>query len=288
MSAETVPLWVWLDSSSVCNLACRVCYTLPIQSHDVMSMDTFATVVEQLRRGPFDIVKFHLNWRGEPCANPRLADMLAHVDGCGWDIEWHTNGTLITERRARQLVAACRDQRIFVSLDGGDAASFEDNRGEGTWARALRGATALLDARGQAARPEIGIYQLDLDVQPEAYDPSFRRLIKRVDQHVVTRPVGIDGGSLQVRDPVPRGPCFWLGNALIVDARGHAHTCLLSTCTRLGSVHDHTVEELVGRASRLRAKVAAEGRRSVPKCASCRKQVGSAQRTLAQPNLADA
>src|SRR5262245_24667475 len=114
MADQGTPLWVWLDVSSACNLACRLCYTLSMQSRQFMTVQTFTSTVDQLRRGPWHVVKFHLNWRGEPSANPRLADMLAYVDDCGWDIEWHTNGTLVTERRARQLVAASAHQRIFI------------------------------------------------------------------------------------------------------------------------------------------------------------------------------
>lgn len=282
MTQQAVPLWVWLDVSSACNLACQLCYTLSMQKREFMSVEMFAAIVDDLRSGPWQLVKFHLNWRGEPSANRHLPEMLAYVDDCGWDVEWHTNGTMITERRAVQVVAATANQRIFISLDGGSAASFEANRGAGMWPRALRGAEALLEARGTESRPEIGVYQLDFGVPLADYDPRFLRVIERVDQHIVTKPVAVDGGHLQIREPVPHGPCFWLGNSLIVDAGGEAHTCLLSSCTHLGSVLDDGVGEVMRRATELRERVVVGGRRTVSRCASCRKREGSTQHALAR------
>jgi LD-carboxypeptidase C-terminal domain len=89
------------------------------------------------------------------------------------------------------LVAARRRQTVFVSLDGGTAASFEATRGARTWERALGGLEALLDARGHEVGPRLGIYQLDLGVDPEDYDRRFLSLIDRVDDYRRVRPVEV-------------------------------------------------------------------------------------------------
>jgi len=220
-------------------------------------------------------VKFHLNWRGEPTSNPRLADLLARVEDVPWEIEWHTNGTLLHPRRAAQVVAANSRQTIFVSLDGGTAASFEHNRGPGSWDKALRGLEALLAARGSAPTPTIGIYQLDLGVPPAEYDPRFRRLTEQVDRYLVVDPVDEDGfAPASSARAVPAGPCFWLGNALAVDVHGHAWTCLLRNGTRLGSMLDDSVDDILDRAGELRERVHRQTRSAVLGCSGCRKKEG--------------
>lgn len=278
-SDERRPLWMWVDSAATCNLACKVCYTIPMQSTSLMSLPVFDKLVDRVQSSSAQVVEMKLNWRGEPMSNPRLPEMLARLRGCGWRVLWHTNATLLHPKRAAAIVAANPDQHIYLSLDGGNAASFEDNRGAGMWEKALRGAEALLAARGASARPTIGIYQLDLGLPKESYDPRFLELIRMVDNYVVEEPIDLDGGPIDEvapRAPIPRGPCFWLGNTLAIDTHGQAWTCLLRNGTKLGSVLTESVDALVDKANELRSKVEQRTRSAVPGCASCRKKEGRA------------
>ena len=271
------PLWVWMDTAATCNLACKLCYTASMQSKAVMGLDVFEAVLQRFQEASARVTKFHLNWRGEPSSNPRLPDMLARLAGCGWDVEWHTNATLLHSQRAARIVAVNPWHSIYLSLDGGNAASFDGNRGPGTWEKALRGAEALVAARGDRPGPRIGIYQLDLGVPRDQYDPRFLTLIERVDSYVVVPPVDLDGGSVGAvmpRSAVPPGPCFWMGNALAVDTEGQAWTCLLRNGTRLGSLLDEGVDDLLDRAGALRRLVERSTRAAVPGCAHCRKKEG--------------
>jgi len=270
------PTWVWIDVSATCNLACELCYTIELQSVNKMSMATFTQIVDGLVDGGLQLVSVHLNWRGEPTSNRLLPEMIAYLASHGLPIEWHTNGTLISSRRAAQIVEATEHQVIYVSLDGGTAESFEATRGAGNWARALRGLEALLEARRGRSGPRLGIYQLDLGVPPADYDPRFRKLIDQVDDYQCVTPVEPDGAVVGSRSGLPRGPCFWLGNGLAFDWQGNAYSCLLATATPLGSILETDARELVDRASALREIVAFAGRRAVSGCRRCRKCEGTA------------
>lgn len=286
MQTRERPLWIWIDAAATCNLACKLCYTAPMRSKSLMPLAVFDTVLARLHATSARVIKLHLNWRGEPTSNPRLSDMLARLADVDWDVEWHTNATLITPRRADGIVNANPKQRIWVSLDGGNAPSFEENRGAGMWSKALAGAEALILARGRRRRPEIGIYQLDLGVPNDEYDGRFVALTKRVDQHVVERPVDLDGGSLQPtlgHSPIPRGPCFWVGNTLAIDVQGQAWTCLLRKGTRLGSLLEQEADELLQQAVSMRTTIEREGRTAIPGCATCRKKEGSAKLVGGEP-----
>ena len=271
------PFWVWMDTAATCNLSCKLCYTTAMQSASIMNIAVFSTVLDRFQATEARLVKFHLNWRGEPTSNPRLAKMLRMLTEMPWEVEWHTNGTLLHPRRAAELVEANPRQTIYVSLDGGTAHSFESNRGVGTWEKALQGAEALLAARGSMPFPRIGIYQLDLGLAPDEYDPRFRSLVERVDSHIVMTPVDTDGGSLRsasTNRSIPTGPCFWLGNALAVDVTGVAWTCLLGSGTRLGTLITESVDDLLDLAGHLRQRVSLGGRSTIDGCATCRKKEG--------------
>jgi hypothetical protein len=278
--------WVWMDVSATCNLACDLCYTVELQSKAKMTMPTFVEIVDRLGQGGVRLASLHLNWRGEPTSNRLLPDMLAHLAqiqlGCG--VEWHTNGTLISPARAKRYVEALPDQMINVSLDGGNAESFESTRGVGNWDRALAGLEALLAARGNRPVPRLGIYQLDLGVPREDYDPRFSALIEQVDAYHCVAPVDPDGGIVGSNAPVPRGPCFWLGNTLAIDCRGTAYTCLLATATPLGSLLETDAATIMSRAASMREIVAFGGRRTIAGCRRCRKCEGSAHRMDSVPD----
>jgi Radical SAM superfamily len=280
--SKTAPsLWLWLDPVSHCNLACALCYTRPMHAPRRMSLNTFIRVVSRLKSSDVRVSKIHLNWRGEPTLNRELPEMLSHLWQAApeWPLEWHTNGTAITDRRARLLVAAHPGQTILVSLDGGNARAFEQNRGARTWNYALNGLEALLRAVGEYPGPVIGIYQLDLKVPPDEYDARFVALSQQVSRHIVVEPIALDGGRTEGhRDSVtvPHGPCFWMGHAFAVDCDGVAWTCLLPTGTRIGSLIDEEVDVLLSRAVAFRDRVAEGGRTVVPGCARCYKSEASA------------
>lgn len=247
-------------------------------------MPVFERILENLLSSPVSVIKLHLNWRGEPASNPRLSQMLASLVDTPWQTEWHTNATLLSPRRAMDIVHANPHQSIFLSLDGGTKDSFERNRGQGTWAKALAGAQNLVDARGDNTFPRIGVYQLDLGVEPNEYDRQFLSLLDQVDDYIVVPPVAVDGGLAGPPSSafeIPAEPCFWLGNSLAVDVHGGAWTCLLERGTRLGSLLTDSVNTLLDRALAMRHKVEEETRAVIPGCAGCRKMAGSAYTELA-------
>ncbi|GGN49098.1 sulfatase maturation enzyme AslB (radical SAM superfamily) [Actinoplanes campanulatus] len=271
------PIWIWLDSAATCNIACKLCYTTPMRSPSFMPLELFTGIVDAVRAAPVEVIKFHLNWRGEPVSNPRLAQMLSILSRHPWPVEWHTNATMLTRRKAAAVVESHPGQRIMLSLDGGNRSSFEANRGAGTWSRALRGAEALLDARNGRPNPSIGIHQLDLGVDPRQWETRFHDIVSRVDQHVIEKPVDLDGAVVGHQPvAIPDGPCFWMGNILAIDVNGDAWTCLLRNGTRLGSVIAEGVQPLLDRARTLRQRVAHGTRAAVPGCATCRKKEGHA------------
>ncbi len=271
-------MWIWIDPASVCNLSCRLCYTRDMQSKGQLSESLFRSIIDSIQNSKRRIAKLHLNWIGEPLANPAFTTLLNILNRSmpGQAVEWHTNATLITPCNAQRIVDSNPNQHIFLSLDGGDAESFDANRGDGAWNRALRGALSLFKARSGRQSPRIGIYQLDLGVKAQDYDRRFARLLGMADEHRTIQPIRTDGSVAGdgARHPIEHGPCFWLGHTLAIDARGRAFTCLLERRMLLGSIPNQTVDSLLDRAREMRLAVDKYGRSCMAGCASCRKLPG--------------
>lgn len=141
-------LWVQV-AGTVCNLTCTHCFVTcgPSETrHAIMSRaEVAARVAEGLALGVREVYFTG----GEPFLNPELEaivdDTLAHAP-----VTILTNGTLFTTPRVAWLAERSRTSRyaleLRVSLDGLDAASHDAFRGEGAWARTMRGLVALSQA----------------------------------------------------------------------------------------------------------------------------------------------
>src|SRR3546814_3860394 len=86
--------------------------------------------------------------------NPRFNVLLAITRRLLPDapLQWHTNGTMLTAKRVKEILAVPYTHKIFVSLDGGNARSHDLNRGQGNFHKTMGGLRRLLDMRGDDRR----------------------------------------------------------------------------------------------------------------------------------------
>jgi len=118
---------VYVEPTSRCNLMCRTCmrnvWDEPLGN---MTPATFARVIDGLSAfDPPPAVFF--GGIGEPLFHPGLVSMVRQAKAAGASVEAITNGTLLDERYARDLIAAGLDV-LWVSLDGATPESYADVR----------------------------------------------------------------------------------------------------------------------------------------------------------------
>ncbi len=300
-AAKGSPVWLWLDPTSRCNLACRLCYTKASHGGDDMRPDDLSTMLTKLRdSASVDVQSIHLNWRGEPLMNPRFNELLQTAADVMPEVklQWHTNGTMLTEKRVQELMAVRFAHKIFVSLDGGNRYSHDLNRGEGNFEKSLLGLERLLD--GAKDRPDlvIGVYQIDLGEPIEDYDPRFLRLLERIDHYEKIKPLLPGGAEQAVGDvrslendgtldrmlseqvlpylPVPQLPCFWAGHVFCVGPTGDVSICVISHGASgiVGNLLTDGVDRVLAGALAFRCRLADHGRAAVGHCSTCRKPAG--------------
>ncbi len=295
------PVWLWLDPTTRCNLSCRLCYTKASHGTADLQPHDLAHVLRSLRASPaLEVKSIHLNWRGEPLMNPHFAQLLATVQDIMPDValQWHTNGTMLTRRRVQEIMDVCFAHTIFVSIDGGDAASHDRNRGPGTFRKTMAGLRTLLEHPARTGLVKVGIYQINLGLPLECYDPEFVQLAGSVDKHLRVDPLLPGGTEHQIASigslesdaalermmseelnphiPVPYGPCFWAGNVLSMAPNGDTSICLISHGFEgvMGNLLHEEPERVLRRARAFRAHLTLRGRQAMPHCAACRKPPG--------------
>jgi MoaA/NifB/PqqE/SkfB family radical SAM enzyme len=118
---------LYIEPTNWCNIDCRTCMRNNWQVETgFLSADTFERIMDGLEQvWPRPTVVF--SGIGEPLSHGRIATMVKRVHDLGCRTELITNGTLLTEKRARSLIDAGLDL-LWVSLDGARPESYADVR----------------------------------------------------------------------------------------------------------------------------------------------------------------
>lgn len=149
---------VYIEATNRCNIACCTCMRNDWDADQgLMTEATFERIMAGLRTvAPAPSVFF--GGLGEPLAHPHTPAMIARAKSLGATVELITNGTLLTEKRAQQLIGAGLDL-LWVSIDGATPASYADVRLGAELPRVLANLDGFRKARpaSHRPRPEIGI-----------------------------------------------------------------------------------------------------------------------------------
>ncbi|MDP2241187.1 MAG: radical SAM protein [Burkholderiales bacterium] len=136
---------LWLNTGSLCNIACANCYIESSPTNDALAYLTVEDAVRYLA----EIADTGLPTReigftgGEPFMNPGILTMLEHALGAGHEVLVLTNAMrpmLRWGERLGELAAAHRGHLTFrVSLDHHSEAVHDAERGAGSWDMAWKG-----------------------------------------------------------------------------------------------------------------------------------------------------
>src|SRR6266852_8858875 len=125
-AAVVDPVCLYLEVTNRCNLLCTTC---PRTFEDLeppadMSWELFSSLVDQVP----DLGRAVLHGVGEPMMVSDLPRMVRHLKSRGVHVLFNTNGTLLDEKRGRELIEAGLDE-LRVSLDAAEPRAFKLVRG---------------------------------------------------------------------------------------------------------------------------------------------------------------
>ena len=116
------PVCLYLEVTNRCNLLCTTC---PRTYEDLeppadMSWELFRSIVDQVP----DLARAVLHGVGEPMLIANLPRMVRYLKDRGIYVLFNTNGTVLSERNGRALIAAELDE-LRISLDASNRESFK-------------------------------------------------------------------------------------------------------------------------------------------------------------------
>lgn len=149
---------IYIEPTTLCNLDCRTCIrNVWDEPMGRMAESVFTRILEGINQiSPRPTV--FIGGLGEPLFHPQTIAMVEQLKRSGARVELITNGTLLTEKRSRQLVAAGLDV-LWVSIDGATPESYSDVRLGAALPKVLKNLDRFRVIRhgGHRAQPEIGI-----------------------------------------------------------------------------------------------------------------------------------
>lgn len=141
-----VPIVINIESSSICNLKCIECLNGLNQIKreiDFIDIEIYKKFISEISKKSWII---NLYFQGEPLINKNIIEMISFAKTKGLMTVISTNGNLITEQLANDLVNSGLDT-IIISLDGWNQSTYEAYRKGGSFEKLIQGMKFLAEAK---------------------------------------------------------------------------------------------------------------------------------------------
>jgi MoaA/NifB/PqqE/SkfB family radical SAM enzyme len=176
--AENDPVCLYLETTNRCNLLCETCPRTfeELEPPADLSWELFTSIVDQYP----NIQRVVLHGVGEPMMVAELPAMIRYLKARGTYVLFNTNGTLMREKKNRELIEAGLDE-LRISLDAAEPKAFEIVRGRDLFHRIVRNVknfVALKEAMG-AKTPRLSLWLTGLRETIEQL-PAFIRLAHEI------------------------------------------------------------------------------------------------------------
>jgi radical SAM protein with 4Fe4S-binding SPASM domain len=282
---DSLPDLIYVEMAMACNFGCKMC---PVPESrklmngrvpSIMKPGTFALVLKSLSDRPRHI---WLTQMGEPMLNKHLTDYVKAAKSAGHHVGFTTNGSLMTEEKAKDLLSAGIDHVVF-SFDGATKETFEKIRIGGDFDEVVANIRRLAALNRRLRSPERRCtIQVDMIVSnlTEHEVDDFHAMWKDV---ALTQSIPLDDWAGQVelpddfgrprtsREDIKRYACDLLWNTAYVSAEGNAMMCChdYKQRSKLPNLHEKPWEQIWRNEIEIeRAKQVSDDFSSVA-CAAC-------------------
>ena len=191
---------LWINTGTLCNLACKTCYILSSPTNDALVYPTLAEIDPYLDEAERLATREIGFTGGEPFMNPDMIAMMGSALRRGFEVLVLTNAMRPMRRFEAQL-GALRIEfgaqlTMRVSLDHYTQALHEAERGPNSWVKAIDGCKWLSDhdfrlaiagrrlageSEGAARAGYAGLFAAH-DLRIDAFDPAALVLFPEMDE----------------------------------------------------------------------------------------------------------
>lgn len=181
--AAREPVCLYIETTNRCNLLCTTCPRTfeELEPPADMSFALFTRIVDQYPR----VQRVVLHGVGEPMMVAELPAMVRYLKARGTYVLFNTNGTLMRDKKNRELIEAGLDE-LRISLDAAEPEAFALVRGRDLFDRILRNVKNFIALKQKtgARTPRVSLWLTGLRETLEQL-PAFIRLAYDIGVHEV-------------------------------------------------------------------------------------------------------
>jgi radical SAM protein with 4Fe4S-binding SPASM domain len=276
------PPEVWVELTSVCNLACIMCPTglgQVTRPTGFMSFETFRTIIDDVAPHRPTIMMF---LGGESLLSKKAVEMIAYAKSKDVAVSLNTNGTVYTEKLFRALLEVGLDYLTF-SFDGYTKAVYEKVRVKANYENVISNIQSFLRMKKSMnlKKPFVTIYTLAVKEESLENEADFRRHfdglpVERFSVDVPRNWAGVleSGGPVQLTEMGERvTPCHrvWKTTAVLWDGSVVPCCADFSGDMTMGNVKDQPLTELLNseKYRQLRRAMVERDLEAYPLCRGC-------------------
>jgi radical SAM protein with 4Fe4S-binding SPASM domain len=250
---RALPIRLWVESSSRCNLRCPMCPNKDLCSDEKGLMDfaLFTKIVDEARHFINDM---YLHHRGEPLLNPAFFDMITYAREAGIQTRFHSNGTVLDQAKAEKLLQARPDLASF-SVDGFEKDAYERIRVGARFETTVANIIRLVEMRKarKQRKPYVVVEKIHFR-SPEAPEDTAKvrelwdRFLEAGVDEVIEKEeyTWATEGAPEISDPGARSVCTFPWYAMVICADGAVTPCPQDFFARMnmGNVRDAALREI--------------------------------------------
>jgi len=199
------PYWIYISLSHECTFKCQMCGVVNILKGYSLSTGQVTKTLDEIAGWGRDCVVLFTG--GEPFLRKDIFELIHHSMKRGLKTEVVSNGSLINEELAQQIVRSGL-QNIAISLDGENEKTHDTVRQKGAFLKATVALRNLVNAKKEAgAGPQISVWTT---IMKENVDELFNMisLVKGLGvECLVYHPVVVAQDDMQ--NTSPNAP-FWI------------------------------------------------------------------------------
>jgi len=180
-----LPIRLWVETSSRCNLKCRLCVNkdMPINMKGEMNFKLYKKIIDEVKDYIFDVNLFH---RGEPLLHPEIVEMIKYASKNNIKTRLHTNGVLLNPEISKKLITSGLNL-ISFSFDGYTKTTYEKNRTGALYEKTLGNIIDFLKIKKElnSGTPFVNLQVMEFDeeisqkqfrIQKEEFIKNFENL----------------------------------------------------------------------------------------------------------------
>ncbi|MEK7167934.1 MAG: radical SAM protein, partial [Patescibacteria group bacterium] len=248
MIALDFPQHLFLESTSACNLQCRICArTTGDTLIGNMDLNLFKKIVDEASHyGPRN---FCLHLSGEPLLSPNIMEMAEYIKKVNPknSINLTTNGILLSKAIAEKMVRIKVD-KVAISFLSPVAETYHYKTGSDKLAEVENNIRELVKIRGKSLQPKIFVRMI-VDEDTESQVAVFVAKWKKEKVIVEVKDKHNYGGNINtshIKANARRHPCYHLWFSPAIHHNGDVSICCDDYGRKavIGNVREKTVNEI--------------------------------------------